>query len=1254
MPDPFLDALATVRQAPAGTDPGGGDPFAAALADVRQVTPVDTRSRFARVVDTLSEPLLPQIAAGAHALADRIAAPRLGDAELNEHLPGVGTLSAMIRGGVGGAVQGVGDVAASFSSPLGVAATLSGVGAERAGAAGLIQGARALRGVEAATGAAFAERGVEQAASAPTWEQKAIGVAQAAGGLLGMRAGVKGFRQPAAPSAARPVVGALPATSFEVTPEGVAGRPGDVLPMVQAPDGSFVRGVPADYAQREVRGLLPAGPGFIADESGQVATLAQAQGDPFAAALESVRGRRLPTGPDPSGVQSVRAAPLSYTAESGRVEPRTFSGDVEAAPAAQVELSPTEDYALTWIRQDMDALPFVRRTFNETTGRGSDFDVVPGAAGARIFRAIVGEEGREISGASRADVLRAIDNLRDGKLTKTGDLVLNVARDLAEGRPRVQQLMDTPPPEVPQGPGVRDVDPADAVGGREPGEEGAIDPTLVSRVGLGAAGAGYGYATGDTTEDRLKRAALFGGAGVLLPSLLKSSPETVGVIRGRLRVPDDARAPVPPADQIPTGRLRSNSALTPDVQDAADAILERHGGFVAQRRGVQSVARTEGLADRVEVPTDRPLRAGTALNAERLRAYQNATATLIDKQQRLQQAVDRGQATPAQQLELEQAKSEAAVLTASFRGAAAEAGRALHILRYQARILASGDPEAIREAVTASDRGIAGHLRSYFYANILSGIGTHERNILGNLGNATFSLAAHPFATAADVVRSAVTGQARGTYLGELPERVAGTVAALPRAFANVLNTLKTGLPRQEVATFDRPMHAELRGGGANPFNWPGRALEAADDFFSTLAQQQTLYGSAFAAAKREGLSGDALLRRVADLKANPSDAMLQEATSQREHLLFRERPGAVAQAVLAAKRHLPMLDYVIPFVRVPANIIRQGFEASPAGFGMSAARQGGRLGADAMGRAALGSMVLAPLAYWAAAGKVTGDAPHDPAKRAAFYESGRQPNSVQIGNTWYSYQSLQPINVPLSLIANGFQVWRESKADPSHSADQIATDVIGRTAGSLLNQSFLSGISALVDALSDPDRYGRAFVQQLGTGMVPFSGALRTVTQATDPYVRQPQSIAEGVQAIVPHLSTQLPPRLTRFGEPVRRGSGPFNVFKPSDAVSDPVADVLAEADIHLRPAQGAKDVALAPGVRVPLGRDERFQVGQNEGRAVRTVLEAVIQTPNYQRADPVTRRLLLERAISEARGAVHQGVRAAIASRLRAAGGR
>jgi hypothetical protein len=241
---------------------------------------------------------------------------------------------------------------------------------------------------------------------------------------------------------------------------------------------------------------------------------------------------------------------------------------------------------------------------------------------------------------------------------------------------------------------------------------------------------------------------------------------------------------------------------------------------------------------------------------------------------------------------------------------------------------------------------------------------------------------------------------------------------------------------------------------------------------------------------------------------------------------------------------------------------------------------------------------------------------------------------------------------VPLAFVANGFEAWRHAQGDTTHTADQIARDAILRTAGSLLDQSFLSGISALVDALGDPERYGSRFVQQLATGFVPFSGALRTVTQATDPYQRVTRSVAEGVRSVIPGQSEQLPPRLTRFGEPVERGAGAFNVFKPSPVVDDPIAAALDAADIHLRPAQGPKLLSLARGVSVPLEPSERQRAGEISGQSVRLVLDAVVASPAYQQGTPAQQQQMLERAIAQGRAAAHDQVRAAVVQRLQAAG--
>jgi hypothetical protein len=117
--------------------------------------------------------------------------------------------------------------------------------------------------------------------------------------------------------------------------------------------------------------------------------------------------------------------------------------DVPKSSRRTVELSPTEQYALHWVKQDMESLPFTKHTFNETLHRGSDFDIVPGSGGAPIYQEIIGD----VSGASRGDVLNAIRNLQQGKVTKLGELVLSKVKEVADmSEAQLKKRFVTSPP----------------------------------------------------------------------------------------------------------------------------------------------------------------------------------------------------------------------------------------------------------------------------------------------------------------------------------------------------------------------------------------------------------------------------------------------------------------------------------------------------------------------------------------------------------------------------------------------------------------------------------------------------------------------------------------------------------------------------------------------------------------------------------------------------------------------------------------
>lgn len=786
-------------------------------------------------------------------------------------------------------------------------------------------------------------------------------------------------------------------------------------------------------------------------------------------------------------------------------------------------------------------------------------------------------------------------------------------------------------------------------------------------------------------------------------------PDLPRIIEGlRLRRPsEEIRQPQPIRDPL-AGVEPLLQRMPEELRPAMRQVLADNQGFADQRRQSMPFGVIDRLARQLAVDASQVLPKGSALNAESLRAYANAAATTQQKIQTLADKVNASQATDADLVALSAARAEHTVVLSSLMGARAEAGRALSSFRMFSKVLQSGDSNLIRAALkapgarselndlaaqlaTVGDDPLARYqflqrqatptltekFRGYFYANILSGLKTHERNFLGNAFNSITNLATVPVAGALDAVRSRATGQPRTVFAGELPAQVMGGLIGTHRGLRDFVFTLRNGVsPRNLTGTldkatstgaFDRP-RVELGGGGANPFNWPGRMLDATDTFFRSIARNQEWYGMAFAQAKREGLNGQRLVERIAAIKVEDSPLARQldeQADSFSTRAVFQEQPGKVAAALQNFARQVPAMTFVIPFIKTPANILRQGAEFSPLGALMAPARHGGRAGTQAQARVAMGTMMLAPLAMLAASGRLSGSGPQDRAERTGLMESGWRPNSIKVplsselaqqlaakvggiapaadGEYWISYSLFQPVSVPASVIANAFESWQaqDGKNPPSLTTLGVT---IGRTARSILDQSYLSGLFDVLEAVDNPDQFFSRWMARTAHSLTPFAGAQRTVQQALDPTVRQPQGFTESFQVSVPGRSDNIPARVDRFGEHITRpgnalarAADPFNI---SPASGDPVAVELQRLGVDFNPPSAR--IELQSGRQV--SRDEEQQVKQARGRAVRQQLGMLLANPSYMRLDDDRKRRAVLRAIDRARSVTTRRLKGAL----------
>jgi len=737
----------------------------------------------------------------------------------------------------------------------------------------------------------------------------------------------------------------------------------------------------------------------------------------------------------------------------------------------------------------------------------------------------------------------------------------------------------------------------------------------------------------------------------------------------------------------------------PRIREGVARVIRENAGFESQRRGVIDAPTAGRFAEMVKIDSSKMLPRGTALNVEQINAYGRALQQTSAKVKTLAERVNSANATDADILALQGARAENDVIGASFFGSRAEAGRALAAFNFWNGVLDTGDVKLIRDMVNApgarketqriarelaelpddplvrfrylqkqQQSSIMDKIRSYYYANILSGVKTHERNFIGNVANIASHLVVHPVGAGIDVVTSAARGTPRTMRLDEMPTQAAGALAGLERGIRDFAFTMKEGvspdalsrsLHTGELGKLDIP-RVEFAGGGLNPFNLPGRFLDASDTLFRSISKNMELYGLASTTAKNEGLTGQAFLDRVATLRSATTPegvALRDQAHLFARRSVFQEQPGEFVQKIQELSRMFPPLTFIMPFIKTPANILRQGIEFSPLGVAMPAAgiqpwpvaaRQGGRAARQAQARVAVGTAAAGVLAYLAATGRLSGRGPRSTAERNALYEKNWEPNSVKIGDKWVSYQLFQPVSVQAAIIANAFEQAAEGGDEESYAT--AGANVLSRSMNSFLNQSFLSGLFDFVEAIQSVDRSAARVAGRTASGLVPLVSLQRQIAQGMDPVIRQPRTVEQNILTSIPGLSQSVPPRLTRFGEEVTRPGGPvkrmLDPFNISTEFDDPVATELSRLGVNISVPSGRLTVPVQLQDRTgleefPLSDAQMTAFRQSQGRAVRQILERVMQSPGYRRLSDVDRERVIRSVRTRAVGAVRDQAR-------------
>ena len=578
---------------------------------------------------------------------------------------------------------------------------------------------------------------------------------------------------------------------------------------------------------------------------------------------------------------------------------------------------------------------------------------------------------------------------------------------------------------------------------------------------------------------------------------------------------------------------------------------------------------------------------------------------------------------------------------------------------------------------------------------LLSSPITHAKNIAGN---ALFGMWQVPENFVASVLgkgRSVLTGNKDYIQMNEVMDKASAMSMSLSDAFRLGVKAFQTNTPSDPLtklemrtagrddfnlnfgdSTFGKAMSDGVKYYG-NFITLPGRALMAEDEFFKAIGYR----GELGALARREsnkkyneligsGVDPDVARKKVtnyhASLLENPTDEMHELATKEARTMTFTaELEGSLRLANKAINTEFlgfPYAKLFFPFVRTPANIIKETLSRSPLALPSAihtAVKTGGIEGDKALAKLTLGSAAMWTMHQYTLGGNLTGAGPVRRKDLEALKGTGWQPFSMvfnksdvdqelvdkfsEITNVtvgadkiYISYESLGPLASLLGMASTSAEY---AMLDPEEEGlDRLAMNGAVGLYDYMSNLDMLQGIGDIhdmfsSDAQSAPEKFyaiASKFTKKsidVGIGGSP-AGAYSSLSATYERYsnpeksnlMREETSLRSEASAVYdgywqalaqyksrnPLLSDSLPVALDPLtGETKKVGKGnfyeTFSPFKRSDGTNIEGYLTLVEYGVPAYIPQKSKDGVMLSGEQY----NRWIEIATNDGALEKRVVK-------------------------------------------------
>lgn len=351
-----------------------------------------------------------------------------------------------------------------------------------------------------------------------------------------------------------------------------------------------------------------------------------------------------------------------------------------------------------------------------------------------------------------------------------------------------------------------------------------------------------------------------------------------------------------------------------------------------------------------------------------------------------------------------------------------------------------------------------------------------------------------------------------------------------------------------------------------------------------------------------------------------------------------------IASRMQAAANEHPFIRFLLPFIRTPTNLLNFTINRTLPVTGMNDAKlafsdysrllthQDAAVRADAAGRLSFAFALTTTVAVAAQSGKITGGGPKNKGERDSLIQSGWQPYSIRVGDTYYSYKREDPFSTTIGLIADITEGVKYANERNMDGFATVTNAVVLAIARNITNKTYLTGITNVTNALSNPEQFGPTLVNQYVSSLVPFSAFLdqSKSTVADDAVIRDARNMLDAVYSKVPFLAEEVTPQRNVLGEPMKKASavGP-DMFSP--VIYSEVTDDLILAEFGMlghgfTPPKANKGAIDLLQFRTSSGQEaydrwlELHGMVKLKGQTLRQALVKTIKSKDYQKLSPAT----------------------------------